>query len=121
MAKRKTTGSIFRQIPLLVAMLAAFVFSASNGLQPLLLDDAAQAEQVQDQDRNEDNRPEAYVDYACDAIAPAAQLQFFQASFKIPLPELQLGGDMPDLLPSPRGSDHFFRILFRLIISPNAP
>lgn len=132
MRKRTNTGGIFRQIPFVVLMLAALVFSVSNSLQPLLYEEvlykevvyegAKQTDQQQpEQEQSDDNRPVAFVDYACAAITPVAQLLFFQASFKVPVPALQLWPVKIQLIPSPRGSDHFFRTLFRSIISPNAP
>ena len=121
MTKRRT-GSIFRQIPLMVAFLAAFVFSASNSLQLLILDSEGVANtQQQDQDQSEDERPVAYLDYAYAAVTPVAQLSLFQSIFKVAVPAIQPVQDQQQFIPSPRGSDQFFRILFRLIISPNAP
>ena len=117
---KKKTANIFRQIPLMVAFLAAFVFSANNSLQLLTLEGQGTA-QAQQQEQSEDERPVAYLDYACAAIAPVAQLSLFHTSFKVDVPVFQPVQNQQQFIPFSRGSDHFFRILFRLIISPNAP
>lgn len=122
MKKTKSISSLFGQVSLVVALLAAFVFSASNGLQmPEGQQKLVSQEQEQEQEQS-DERPLAYIDYACNALIPvAAQLNLFhQPYFEAALPPVVNSPEKILTLPSMQGS-RFFRILFRLIISPNAP
>lgn len=118
--QKKQMQFLFRQLPLMVVLLAAFVFSAANGLQPLF---AASFEQGQSsvEAQEDDNRPLAYVDCSSSALVPVAQLSFLhQAIFKAPALPLVVVQEKPLILP-PLRAEEFFKTLFRLIISPNAP
>ena len=113
--------SFLKQVPLLVALLAAFVFSASNGLRPLLQEANIRAELQQDSQDQKDERPQASFDYGCNALAPVAQLVFLHQFFvEAPLPPLFPVKEESVALPLLR-VDPYFKTLFRLIISPNAP
>lgn len=106
----------------MVAMLAAFVFSGSNGMKLFLNQEGIASQQFMEQDQEQDDeRPVAYLDYACNALAPAAQLLFaHQPAFEAPMPPL---ADVPEKIlsiPALR-VDPYFIALFRIIISPNAP
>ena len=111
---------LFRQLPIMVVLLAAFVFSASNGLKPLF---AADVEQVQSPfgADEEDNRPVSYVDYASSALVPVAQLSFLhQTVFKVVVLPVVVVQEKPRVLP-PIRAEEFLKTLFTRIISPNAP
>lgn len=107
----------------MVAMLAAFVFSGSNGMtlflnQEIIVDSQQLVGEDPEQD---DERPMAYLDYACNALAPAAQfLVSHQPAFEAPLPPLADIPEKPLSIPALR-VDAYFLTLFRIIISPNAP
>lgn len=111
-----------KQVPLLVALLAAFVFSASNGLKPILQEANQQVQANPDQTpQEEDERPLAYLDMACSALAPVAQFIFSQQPFvKAPFPTFEYVAEKLSPMPSLR-VDRYFHTLFCLIISPNAP
>lgn len=116
---------LLRQFPLLVVLLAAFVFSASNGLQPLLAEQlTAQADELsprQSSENEEDSRPVSFVDCASSALVPVAQPSFLQQAFlKVPAFPVAVRQETPRVLP-PIRAEEFFKILFRRIISPNAP
>ena len=101
----------------MVALLAAFVFSASSGLRPLLQEHQQQIQEAS----QDDERPVAYLDYACSALAPVAQFVVaHQSVVKVPLPPVLKLEEKPVSLP-PARVDQYFLTLFRLIISPNAP
>lgn len=117
MKRSKPFSSFLKQVPLMVALLAAFVFSAGNSLRTAL---PGVPQQVQEQ-QEENERPVAYLDYAISALAPVASFIFSQSPFVgAPLPALlHVEQKLPPL--PPLRADRYFRTLFRLIISPNAP
>lgn len=111
----------------MVALLAAFVFSASNGLKPILQEAGQQVQPQSDQARpdqspqEDDERPLAYLDMACSALAPVAQFIFSHQPFiKAPFLSFESVAEKLSPLP-PIRVDRYFRTLFCLIISPNAP
>ena len=122
MRRTSSVSHLFRKAFLLVAMLAACVFSAGNGLQPFLSfgpDSIIEAQQ--EEEGAEDERPTSYVGYASSALLPVASVSFlYQPSFKVLFPPLPVREAKPQILP-PLRVDSYFRTLFRLIISPNAP
>lgn len=121
MKQSKQISSFLKQVSLVVALFAAFVFSASNGLKPFHQESARQVQLQQDAHDQNDERPQAYVDFGCNALAPVAQLVFLQQiMIKAPLPPATHIEEKPASLP-PLRVDKYFRTLFRLIISPNAP
>lgn len=129
MKQAKSLSSLFAQLSLVVALLAAFVFSASYGTGPhgiasLFMDDVQQESPLlpdQQQEEN-DERPQSFIGYACNALVPvAAQISFlYQPRFEAPLPPVVDSPEKPHTLPV-RPANQYFRTLFRLIISPNAP
>lgn len=128
MKQTKSISSLFVQLSLVVALLAAFVFSASYGMGPhgvasLFTGDAQQESQsFMEQQEEDDERPLSYIGYACNALVPvAAQINFLhQPHFEAPLPPVTDSPEKPHTLPS-LPANRYFRTLFRLIISPNAP
>lgn len=129
MKQTKSLSSLFAQLSLVVAMLAAFVFSASYGAGPhgiasLFMDDVQQeSPSLMEQDQEEDDeRPLSYIGYACNALVPvAAQINFlYQPRFEAPVPPVTDSPESPHTLPA-LPANRYFRTLFRLIISPNAP
>lgn len=127
MKQTKTFSSLFAQLSLVVALLAAFVFSASYGIGPhgmasLFTGDAQQESQSLMEQEEDDERPVTYIGYACNALVPvAAQISFLhQPHFEAPLPPVTDSPEKPHTLPSVP-ANRYFRTLFRLIISPNAP
>ena len=105
----------------MVALLAAFVFSASSGLRPLLQESNQQVQLQQDGHDQGDERPQAYFNFGCNALAPVAQLAVLHQVFlEAPLPPVTHIEEKPAALP-PLRVDPYFRTLLRLIISPNAP
>lgn len=124
MKKISTLSSLFGQVSLVVALLATFVFSSGNGLRQFMMADSQpQSQQLMEQEQDQDDeRPNAYLEYACNALVPvAAQLNFLhQPHFEAPLPPVINSPEKPHTLPIIQG-DRYFRTLFTLIISPNAP
>lgn len=122
MRKTASVSHLIRKAFLLVAMLAACVFSAGNGLQPLLSSGQYASIEVQQEEGGaEDERPAAYVGYASSALLPVASVSFlYQPDFRILFPPVPVREVKPRLLP-PLRVDNYFRTLFCLIISPNAP
>ncbi|WP_026135527.1 hypothetical protein [Nafulsella turpanensis] len=121
MRKTQTVGHVFRKTFLMVAMLAACVFSAGNGLHPLLTAGPQLAVELQEEQGEENERPVSYVSYASSALLPVATVSFLhQPNFKVVVPPLHVREVKPQILP-PLRVDSYFRTLFRLIISPNAP
>ena len=120
----KNMQLLLRQFPLLVVLLAAFVFSASNGLRPLLANQLADKAEISSQlpsESEEDNRPVSFIDCASNALVPVAQVSFLQQAFlKVPALPVMVRQEKPNVLP-PIRAEEFFKILFRHIISPNAP
>lgn len=127
MKQTKSISSLFAQLSLVVALLAAFVFSASYGMGPqgiasLFTGDAQQESQPFMEQEEDDERPLSYIGYACNALVPvAAQINFLhQPQFEAPLPPVTDSPEKPHTLPS-LPANRYFRTLFRIIISPNAP
>lgn len=122
MKQNKQISSFLKRVPLMVALLAAFVFSASNGLRPILQETDQQIQARHGQaSQEEDERPLAYLDMACSALAPVAQFIYSHQPFiKAPFPSFEYVVEKLSPLP-PLQVDRYFRTLFCLIISPNAP
>lgn len=127
MKQTKSISSLFAQLSLVVALLAAFVFSAGNGVGPhglasLFTGDVQQESQSFMDQEEDDERPLSYIGYACNALVPvAAQINFLhQPRFEAPLPPVTDSPEKPHTLPS-LPANRYFRTLFTLIISPNAP
>lgn len=136
MKKSKRFSIFLKQVPLMVALLAAFVFSAGDGLRPFLQEsrqqelkpdvarpDVARPDQAKNgaEPQEENERPMAHLDYAFSALAPVASFIFQQHPYiKAPLPDLVYVVQKLPALP-PLRTDRYFHTLFRIIISPNAP
>lgn len=136
MKKSKRFSSFFMQVPYMVALVAAFMFSAGDGLRPLFQEsvqqelkpdaagpEAAHPEQAKNsgEQQEDDERPVAHLDYAFSALAPVASFIFTQHPYiKAPLPDLVFVEQKLPALP-PLRADRYFHTLFRIIISPNAP
>jgi hypothetical protein len=118
--QEKQMHLLFRQLPLLAVLLAAFVFSAGSGLKPLIVAETTQIQSSLEADE-EDNRPVSFVDCASSALVPVAQISFLhQPVFKVQVLTQYFKQDAPRVMP-PILAEEFFKTLFRLIISPNAP
>lgn len=127
MKRTKSISGLFAQLSLVVALLAAFVFSASYGAGPQGIASlfAAEAQQESqsftDQQEEDDERPQSFIG-AYNALVPvAAHINFLhQPHFEAPLPPVTDSPEKPHTLPS-LPANRYFRTLFTLIISPNAP
>ncbi len=118
--QNKHMEMLFRQLPLLLVLLAAFVFSAGSGLKPLIEAGTKQAPTTVGADQ-EDDRPVSFVDGAGSALVPVAQVSFLhQPLFTIQVLSRYVKQESPRALP-PILAEKFIKTLFRLIISPNAP